>query len=280
MAAERRSGPVTALILAASPRGAGDPVARLQGVSHKCLVRIAGRPMIERVVDTLLATGGFERIVVSIESEAVLRALPRCAQWLDAGVLEVLPSRANLAESITAIAEQVAEPLPLVVTTGDNALHTPELVADFLARFLAGDADVALAFTAEDVVSPAVPDSGLAFHRLRDGGFSSCNLYGIRSRKGLDSARVFRSGGQFGKRHWRILRAFGLLPFVLYKLKLATAAGLLRRIGRNLGVAVEIVMLAYPEGPIDVDGPASFHLSERLLRQREARAAQAGVVAQ
>jgi len=259
---------LNALVLAAGRQGSEDPVARLQDKTHKCLVDLDGQPMIERVIDALRATGYFDRILISIENEAVLRELPRVAEWLDSGIIEVTPSRANLADSVVAVAETVTDPLPMIITTGDNALHTPELIADFVAAFLDSPADVSMAFTAEDVVARTIPDSGLAFHRLRDGGFSSCNLYAIRSRKGLEAAEVFRSGGQFGKRHWRILKSFGLLPFVLYKLKATTGADLIKRIGRNLGIDLEMILLPYPEGPIDVDNPASFRLTERLLQAR------------
>lgn len=259
---------LNALVLAAGRRGSEDPVARLQGKTHKCLVDLDGQPMIERVIDTLRATGYFDRILVSIEKEDILRELPRVADWLDNGIAEVTPSCANLADSVMAVAETVTDPLPLIITTGDNALHTPTLICEFVAAFLASDADVAMAFTAEDIVTRTIPDSGLAFHRLKDGGFSSCNLYAIRSRTGIEAAEVFRSGGQFGKRHWRIFKSFGLSPFVLYKLKATTGANLIKRIGRNLGIDLEMVLLPYPEGPIDVDNPASFRLAERLLQAR------------
>lgn len=256
------------LVLAAGRRGAEDSVAKLQGKSHKCLVELDGMPMIERVVQTLLDAERFNRILISIESAEVLREVPKAAEWLDRGVIEVVPSRDTLADSVLSVTDTVDDPLPLVITTGDNALHTPALVAEFVDGFMGGGADVALGFTHEDDVVAEVPDSGLAFHRMRDGGWSSCNLYGIRSRAGLEAAEVFRSGGQFGKRHWRILKAFGIVPFLVYKSRLATGAQLTARIGRNLGIRMELVMLPYAAGPIDVDNPASFHLTERLLRER------------
>ncbi len=49
---EVASGPFTALVLAAS-RGAADPVARAEGLSHKCLVDTAGTPMLLRVLAAL-----------------------------------------------------------------------------------------------------------------------------------------------------------------------------------------------------------------------------------
>jgi len=121
------------------------------------------------------------------------------------------------------------------------------------------------------VVLREFADSGLAFHQLKDGGSSSCNLYGLRNARALTAVKVFEGGGQFGKRHMRILKAFGVWPFVLYKLKLTTMRGLIGAIGRRLGVTMAPVMLDYPFGPIDVDHKHSFDITEAaLIRRREA----------
>ncbi len=266
---------VTALVLAASRKGAEDPVARQAGVSHKCLAPIAGRVMLERVIDSLIDSGVVGEIWISIESADHLRATERLKSWLEEGRIHWVPSKGNLADSVLAATGRIPDPFPLLVLTGDNALQTPELVRDFVSAFLAGKEDVAIGFTREEVVKQDFPDVGLAYHRLRDGGWSATNLYGLRNTRALRSVEVFRSGGQFGKRHWRILKSCGVLPFVLYKLKATTLEGLIRRVGRNLGVTATIVELAYPYGPIDVDNLSFFAISERALQAREGQAAAA-----
>ncbi len=266
---------VTALVLAASRKGADDPVARQAGVSHKCLAPIAGRVMLERVIDSLIDSGCVDEIWISIETADHLRATERLKGWLEAGRIHWAPSEGNLADSVLAAARRIPEPFPLLVLTGDNALQTPELVRDFVSAFLESEEDVAIGFTREEVVKREFPDVGLAYHRLRDGGWSATNLYGLRNERALRSVEVFRSGGQFGKRHWRILKSCGIMPFLLYKLRATTLDGLIRRVGRNLGVTATIVELDYPYGPIDVDNPSFFAISERALRAREEKASAA-----
>ncbi|MEX1147781.1 MAG: nucleotidyltransferase family protein, partial [Sphingomonadales bacterium] len=268
------STPANVIILAAGRRGVTDPVAASQNKSHKCLVEIDGRIMLERVIDSLIDCDGIGRIFISIEDEAPLRTVPRLARMLDEGAIIQIPSEGNLADSVIAAARRVEEKMgpdaawPLVITTGDNALQTPEMVTQFLNAALGTGADVAIAFTRDDVVLRDHPDAGLAFHRLKDGGFSANNLYLLRSPATLDAVGVFKSGGQFGKRHWRILKSFGLLPFVLYKLKATTGENLIRRIGRNLGISTEMILSPYADGPIDVDNLSSFDLCDRILARR------------
>lgn len=259
---------VTGLVMAASRKGPRDSVAQLQNKTHKCLVEIAGQVMLERVVGTMLDSGCFSRIAISIEDEFVVRAVPQINAWMDEGVVVVTSSRGNLADSVLAAVENLDDALPLVITTGDNALHTPDLVRDFVTGFLGSTEDAVVGFTSEEVVQTQFPESGLAYHRIKDGGWSACNLFGLRTDASLITARIFEGGGQFGKKHFRILKAFGVMPFILYKLKWATLDEIIGRIGRNLGITASIVDLPYPFGPIDVDNPSSFALSEAELLRR------------
>lgn len=276
MAAQDQIRP-SALIMAAGRKGVKDSVAALQNKSHKCLVEIDGVVMLVRVVETLIESGRVGDIYVSVENEGVLRGVPQLAEWLDNGTIHVADSRDTLADSVLAAIETMPNPLPLMITTGDNALHTPELVRDFMDDFEKGDRDVAVAFsTAEDVMRD-FPDVGLAYHRIKGGAYSACNVYGLRNERALNSIRIFEGGGQFGKKHWRILKAFGVMPFILYKLKLSGVDGLMHRIGRNLGVTVDVVLLEYSYGAIDVDNPQFFEITERALAERRlAKSAGAG----
>ena len=267
-AAEATVPQMVALVMAASRRGVDDPVARLQGKSHKCLVEIDGQVMLERVVEALVESGCFRQIHVSVDSAEILQATPKMRGWLADGSVIFAQSRGNLADSVLSAVEHIDDPLPLVITTGDNAMHTPEIIRNFVRDFHASKADALVGFTREEVVLREFANSGLAFHRLKDGGFSSCNLYGLKRENALKAVRIFEGGGQFGKRHIRILKAFGLWSFVIYKFKLSDLAGLLKHIGHRLGVSTDISWLDYPWGPIDVDDKHSFDLTEATLARR------------
>ena len=257
-----------ALVMAASRRGVDDPVAKLQDKSHKCLVEIDGQVMLERVLEALVNSRCFKRIHVSVDSAEVLQATSAMRDWVAEGMVTFAQSRGNLADSVLSAVEEIDDPFPLVITTGDNALHTPDIVRDFVRDLHASNDDTLVGFTREEVVLRQFANSGLAFHRLKDGGFSSCNLYALKGGNALKAVKVFEGGGQFGKRHMRILKAFGVWPFIVYKFKLASLAELVDAIGRRLDVSVDISWLDYPWGPIDVDHKHSFELTEAALIER------------
>ncbi len=258
---------LTALVLAASRKGTEDPVARHAGTTHKCLVKVDGKAMIERVIQALIESNLCRNILVSIESEEVLRQVPQVAQWLDQGIVGVAPSASNLADSVLSLRERNESPIPLLITTADNALHTQEIVTHFIDRSLAEGGDISVGVTSEATVREQFPDEKIGFFRFKDGGYSFCNLFMLRSDAALAVAEVFRSGGQFRKRPWRVLGAFGVVNLLLYRFRLTTMQACIGRIGRNFKLNATVVDVPWAHAPIDVDNPDSLALSERILRQ-------------
>jgi GTP:adenosylcobinamide-phosphate guanylyltransferase len=263
----------TAVVLAASRRGAQDPVAQIQSLSHKCLVTLNGVPMVQRVIEALRGARQIGRIFVSIEDPGILRQVPALAAMLDKGEIVAVRSEGNLAHSVYKAVAEIDAPFPLVVTTADNALHTPELVDYFCAEVGKADADVFVAMTRAQLILDKYPGGQRAFHRLKDDAYSSCNLYCIKTPAGVKAAEAFATGGQFGKKPERIINAFGLLAFVLYKLRLVSLDGVMSQISRALKVRVRKVLIPWAEGPIDVDNAKDYALVTRILENREGKKA-------
>ncbi len=264
--------PFTAIILAAQRAGKLDPLAEKAGVTHKCLVPIVGRPLIEYVVDALTPVPGLQRIRVCMEPEAV----PPVQAVLDAMKLAVpvdfVPSAETLTESAYASAQGV-EP-PLIVTTGDNVNLTPAAVRQMLQALQKG-ADVALAMASKAAVLAAHPEGQRRFYEFSDAPYSNCNLYGIGSRAGLEAAEVFRSGGQFANNRKRLIQAFGWFNILLFRFKLLSLSGAMKRLSRRFSFRIAGVVLDDGAHAIDVDNQRTYDIAEIVLRQRGKGAAPA-----
>lgn len=259
---------VNALILAASRKGADDEVAKLQGVSHKCLIKIGGVVMLERVVNAIAASEHVDRIYISIESPDILNEAAALRAMLADGRIHFTASADNLFASVTQAIDSIDAPYPLIISTGDNALHTTEMVDHFCEAFLASGQDGAVGMTPAQTILDAYPDGKRAFHELKDGGWSSCNLYGLANAEAARAAKVFETGGQFGKRPQRIAKAFGLRFLAKYKFKLATLDGLAKDLSKRWKVDIGPVRMPFADAPIDVDNPGDFHRTEAILRAR------------
>jgi GTP:adenosylcobinamide-phosphate guanylyltransferase len=263
----------TALVLAASRRGAQDPVAQIQGLSHKCLVRLNGTPMVQRVIEALRGAKHIGRIFVSIENPETLRAVPALAAMLDKGEITPVRSEGNLAASVYTAVGEIKDAFPLIISTADNALHTPELNDHFCNEIAATDADVLVGMTRAQLILDKYPGGQRAFHRLKDDAYSSCNLYCIKTPSGVKAAEAFATGGQFGKKPQRIINAFGILAFILYKLRLVSLDGVMAQVSRALKVRVKKTLIPWAEGPIDVDNAKDYALVTSILEAREGKRA-------
>ena len=261
----------TALVLAAT-RGNRDPLALAGGVSHKAFIDLAGVPMLRRVVASVVDSGRVGRVIVSIEAEAMDEAREVLAGLAGDVPILYLASKDNIGASVTAAEDVYSDLLPLIITTGDNGLHTGEIVRSFCDQLDSVTEDGAIGLTDARYVMEKYPEGARAFHRFRDGAFSSCNLYAMLTPQAMAGARVFESGGQFGKKPRRLIGAFGLLAFLVYKSRLMKVRPFLRFLSRAIRVRTVPVELPFAEGPIDIDRMSDWQLAERVIREREGRA--------
>jgi GTP:adenosylcobinamide-phosphate guanylyltransferase len=262
------SGPFTALVLAAS-RGPSDPVAEAEGSSHKCLVEVAGRPMLLRVLDALGASPSIGAIAVSIEDAAVLESLPEVEPELSEGRLGVLHSAGSPSRSVLDAAAALESPFPLLITTADNPLLRPEVVEHFCAAARASGAEVVAAVAAEEVIRGAAPDTRRTFLRFRDGRFSGCNLFALSGPASLEAVRVWDQAGRHRKRPWRLVATFGPISLLLFALGRLTLDQAVARAAAVMKTSAAAVRLPFGTAAIDVDKPSDLALVRRILAARE-----------
>jgi CTP:molybdopterin cytidylyltransferase MocA len=255
-----------AVILAAQRAGVVDPLAADHGVTHKCLVPIAGRPLIAHVVAALRATPGLGHLRVVVEPDAV--PLLRAALPDGAVPVDYIPAADNLADSVHAATRDLDQ--PTIVTTADNVLLTPGAVEQMLDT-LGDGADVAIAMANRASVLAAHPEGQRRFYRFRDDEYSNCNLYGFAGARGFSAAEAFRGGGQFAKKRKRLIAAIGLVNVLLFLAGRLTLARAMERLSRRFRLTLRAVVLADGSHAIDVDNPRTYGCAETLLAQRAAK---------
>lgn len=258
----------TAIILAAQRAGQHDPLAEAAGISHKCLVPIAGKPLIVHVVAALRATPGLARLRIVVEPAmfaAIESALPP-----DLLPVEFIAAAPNLADSVFAGAEGIDQ--KILVTTADNVLLTPLAVGKMIAMLRTG-VDVAIAMATRAAVLAAHPEGQRRFYRFYEAEYSNCNLYAFGGRKALKAAETFRSGGQFAKKPMRLIMAVGPVNVALMLMGRLSLQGALARLGRRFGLRIEPVVLADGSHAIDVDNERTYRVAALLLERRAVRQA-------
>nr|WP_240954295.1 nucleotidyltransferase family protein [Solimonas marina] len=244
----------------AGSRGPDEPLAVYAGVSHKALIEIGGKTMLERVLDTLASIDAITRIVVVIERPELLAALP-AVQRLGTRV-EAMPAAAGPSLSVAAALTRYGT--PLLVTTADHALLEAEWVRYFLAHCPPQN-DLCVALARREAVLAALPDTQRTWLRFADGHYSGCNLFYLARPSAGGAVQFWRTLEADRKRPLRMLRRIGVFSVLRYLLGRLTLREALRRIGRRCGASPALVEMPYGLAAVDVDKPSDLDLVRKIV---------------
>lgn len=253
--------PLTALVLAGSRTG-GDPLAASAGVSHKALIDIGGRTMIEHVVAALAASTRVKRIVICTDRPEMLEPLAGLHAAALAKPVAMMRAASGPSASVAAAMQQ--EGTPLLVVTGDHPLLQPAWIDAFLAA-CPEEADVVVALARKAAVCASAPDTRRTWLEFTDGTFSGCNLFLMRRAAAQGLVGLWQQLEAGRKRPLQLLRRLGIGYALRYKIGRLSLEAALARLGQLSGARPGWVELADGRAAIDVDKPEDLELVRRLM---------------
>jgi GTP:adenosylcobinamide-phosphate guanylyltransferase len=264
-------GEWTAIVLAGRRPGEDD-FAAAHGVAAKALIRVGGEPMLGRVARTLLASPSVGRIIVlAQQAEALLTG--DLAWMAEEPRIATAEAGEGISASIADVAGTVAAPYPVLATTADHPLLTPEMIEAFIAG--AVGADAAFAMVERKTVERVHPGTRRTWLKAADGHYSGANLFAFltpRSRSGIE---FWARAEKDRKRALKLLSYLGPAIFLRAVTRTISLHAAAERAGRKAGIRLKAVALPFPEAAIDVDKPADLALAERILAARPASPAAA-----
>lgn len=258
------TGAIPAIVLAGSRPGP-DPLLTGSGVSTKALLPIAGQPMLAHVVRALRTSPRVGSITVLAQNSAELAAESSLAGIAD---LHFADSGQGISSSLAAALPD--DDAPVLVTTADNVLLTPTMIAEFLAG--AEDSDVAVAMVERDVLLARYPESKRTWLKFRGGWWSGANLFRLRGRRVLPLLDFWGRIERDRKKGLKIVSAFGPGLLLAVVLRLITIHQGVARAGLRFGLKARVVPMSEGEACIDADKPADVELIERIFAERQAAA--------
>lgn len=255
---------IDAIVLAGSRPGP-DLLLAGSGVATKALVPVAGRAMILYVVAALRAAPAIGTIRILAQDSAALARDPALAELAADPHIMFLDSGAGISTSLAAVVS--GHDGPLLVTTADNVLLTPAMIAEFVEA--SRGSDVAVAMVAQAALHSRHPHSRRTWLKFRGGWWSGANLFRFGGRQVLPLLDFWGHIEQDRKKGVRIVAAFGPALLILALLRLVTIQQGVQRAARRFGLRdARVVVMADAEACIDADKPDDVVLIEAILRAR------------
>jgi GTP:adenosylcobinamide-phosphate guanylyltransferase len=245
-----------AVILAAG-RGPDDPMAKAFKVAHKCTIAIAGKPMLQWVIEALKKTHIEKPYIVVIDKPDVIS---------DPDIKVLAAEKSAPASAIVAI--ESLKQFPVLITTGDHPLLTPAMINHMITSTAQTTADVLVGLATEQTINAAYPTTRRTYFNLGDVKVSGCNLFVVKTPAGLKLLERWQHLEQNRKMPWKLIAAFGLKPILFYLTGQMTATRAFSFVSNSLGIKVEPAFLPFAEAAIDVDKPSDHELAESILKSR------------
>lgn len=255
-------------IILAGERPGGSPISHAFGVAASVMVPVAGIPSLQRVIhaisDSTLVDGGMicgpaaEVVAADGEIENLLQHSDHA--WM-------APATGPAASAVAA-AEKMNH-YPCLLTAGDHALLTGEIVDEFCASALKKSHpsafDLIIGFVPYALVKTAWPQSKRTVLKFADGAFCGSNLFAIINPEGRKALRFWRQAEADRKHPWRIARRFGFTALLLYIFRRLTLEEVLKALSKASGCRIGYVAVNFARAAVDVDSVEDQKLAEQIL---------------
>lgn len=261
-----------AAVVLAGDRGPDDPVAAAAGVCGKALVPVGGRPIVLRVLDALGASGAVDSRLVCGSSSRLLERQPELAAMVAAGSVKWVENASSPSLSALSALATLPEEQPVLLTTADHALLTPQMVEFFCTGAAETGCDVVAGLVSAELVRNAFPENRRTVTRLRNGSYCGCNLFAFLTPRGRRAAAFWRSIEASRKKPLKIVSSLGVFAVLRYLLGRLTLEQGLDRLSAAMGARAGAVWMPEAETAVDVDSIADWQLVEKILQARRQNA--------
>jgi GTP:adenosylcobinamide-phosphate guanylyltransferase len=225
--------------------------------------------MVHRVLDALAAAKQVGMRVLCGPSQDLIAHDPKLVARLETGEVKWIASHSTPSLSTYHALQAFPDNKPMLVTTADHALLTPQIIDYFCSEARQMPSDVAVGLTAYDGVMAAFPNTRRTAIKFKDGAYSGCNLFGFLNSRSDRAAQFWRQIEQERKKPLRMMRILGWWTIVRYLLGRITLDNGLEKLSNKMQTRVRAVLLPFPEAAIDVDTVDDWHFVQSLAQKQD-----------
>jgi GTP:adenosylcobinamide-phosphate guanylyltransferase len=244
---------VDAVVLAGGDGAVIDPDSRFKG-----LLTIAGKPMIEWVVEALKRSESVAEVAVVVPTAEDLGG------WVDM-VDKLVISNGSFIENGLAGIRSFRDDRPALAVTGDIPALTPEAIDDFVTRSLETGADFTYPLIPKEAMLEQFPGSERTYVKLVDGKVTGGNMMIVNPYLVEQNALLGQALFDTRKSAVQMARIIGfrfVAKLVLGRLDVPEVEA---KLGEILGGTGAAVYTTYASIAADVDKPVDVEVAERVL---------------
>lgn len=256
------------VILAGGTVSPEDPLYAYTNGRPKALLDMAGRTMLERVVDALQGCREVENILVVGLPEDVVAQYSLSFQR----PVSFLPDQGSMVGNMLASGDWYREHFPgtnvVVGCSADIPTLTAAIVDELIERCRPWDSAVYYIFVTRDVLEKRFPDSHRTYSRIGGLEVAGGDMAIARLDVVVERRELLESLTNLRKHPWQIARLVGLKTLLKFLLRRLTFDDIETTATRLVGRPVKIILMDRAELAMDADKPFQVDmLRADLMRQ-------------
>ena len=251
-----------AIILAGGIPTSEDPLYLASNGQSKALIDIAGKPMVQWVVDALDGAKSVDRIIIV--------GLPADVNLRTSMPIDFLPESEGMLANLTAGVEHLRSIDPsiqqVLLLTCDIPTITPEMV-DWRVQGADPDSDLEYSVIKEETMDARFPTASRSYVRLKDVEVCGGDMNVIHVRL-VEDTTFWERMVAARKSPFRQAALLGFDLLFLMLIRRITINDAVKRVSNRLGLKGRAVISPYAEIGMDVDKPQQLELVISDLSQR------------
>jgi molybdopterin-guanine dinucleotide biosynthesis protein A len=253
---------IDCVVVAGGRPGPEDPLFPYTQGRPKALLDVAGRPLVDHVLQALLGARRVGQIeVVGLDSPPQDGYGPDVAFLPDQGGMI-----ANGLAGLSRIKQRRPDTRHVLFASADIPAATGPMIDDVLDQCRLLQVAAYYFMVERQAMESVYPGSKRTYTRLRDMEVAGVDIAIADARLAEDNSGLLEDASASRKRPWKMARIAGLTTLLALLTRRLTLEGIGRRASRVLGAPVSVSLVDYPQLAMDVDRPEQLLLLRDLLQ--------------
>jgi NDP-sugar pyrophosphorylase family protein len=255
---------MNAIVTAGGIPQPGEPLYEVTQGGPKALLDVAGKPMVQWVLDALSGAVNIERVV--------LVSLPDDSGLTCTKLVAYVPNQGGMLQNIRAGIEKVLEVDPqakhVLAVSSDIPAVTPEMVDWMVKTTMETDHDIYYSVIRKEVMDERYPGSKRSFTHLKDFDICGGDMNVVRAKTVAANEELWEKIIASRKNVFKQAALLGYDNLFLLLSRQITIDNAVKRVTKRMDITGRVIICPYAEVGMDVDKPHQLEMVRADLAKR------------